>query len=310
MANFKPTAWQWIHSLLEPAFILQMAMSYYVKANIRAILQGHILAPILDAQRLRDEAFGEFWIAFSSYREAAAAAAKAAAATHPPSQDATPQPAPFPSDLMPRILSHAKGLVLDVGPGTGAQMPLLTSPAIKAIYGPEPCLRLHPEIRKRAEKEGISGKYTVLPCSVVGRELGGELERHGLISSGEGGKPKDGEGVFDTIITIRVLCSVPELPTTASELYKLLKPGGKLLVVEHVVNRWRSAKGSLTARVFQSLYHALGWRWVMGDCSMDRDIEGVVRTAPGEEGWESVDVERFGEESCMPHLAGVFVKRG
>ena len=37
----------------------------YIDANIKAILRGHILAPILNAQQLRDEAFGKFWVAFS-----------------------------------------------------------------------------------------------------------------------------------------------------------------------------------------------------------------------------------------------------
>lgn len=37
----------------------------YIDANIKAILRGQILAPILNAQQLRDEAFGKFWVAFS-----------------------------------------------------------------------------------------------------------------------------------------------------------------------------------------------------------------------------------------------------
>ncbi|KAL4884097.1 S-adenosyl-L-methionine-dependent methyltransferase [Aspergillus karnatakaensis] len=292
-----------------------MAMSYYIKVNLRAISQGKILAPILEAHRLRDEAFGEFWVAFSSNREEPPQEPDSAtpAPTNPPLEDPPQLPEEqnitASSDLIPPILAQATGIVLDVGPGTGTQMPLLTSPSIKAIYGAEPCIGLHPELRKRAEKEGVSDKYTILPCSVDAVELGRELEKHNLSPSG-----REGEGLFDTIITIRVLCSVPNLPSTTTDLYKLLKPGGKLLVVEHTVNPWKTSRGSIVARGLQIIYHALGWRWVMGDCSMDRPTEELIRSAPGrvEKGveWESVQVTRCFEGTCMPYLAGVFVKRG
>ncbi|KAL5337130.1 hypothetical protein BJX70DRAFT_399937 [Aspergillus crustosus] len=336
MATSQPSTWQWFLTLFEPAMILSWAMSCYIKVNARTILQGNILAPFLHAQRLRDEAFGEFWIAFSSSREAAN---KNASPTPPspnptpdtpqtpfqqqsPSEEKTTHPKMPPSDLIPSILAHAHGTVLDVGPGTAAQMPLLATPRIKAVYGAEPCGALHEVIRERMKREGMQGRYFILNCGVgdgTGTGTGGfegELERVGLmppVSSQGSGKGKDkgkdseyGTGIFDTIITIRVLCSVPSLPTTTSHLQRLLKPGGKLLVVEHVVNPWRTPKGSRLARLFQSLYHILGWRWVMGDCCLDRDTEGVLRGLQ----WESVETDRFFEDGCMPHFAGVFVKKG
>jgi SAM-dependent methyltransferase len=184
-------------------------------------------------------------------------------------------------------------------------MPLLKSPSIKAIYGAEPCVGLHAELRKRAVDEGLGAKYTILPCSVVQKELGVELEKHGLV-------PEGGErgGVFDTIITVRVLCSVPEFERTTAELYSLLKPGGKMLVVEHVVNPWMTPKGSVLARVLQGVYHAFGWRWVMGDCCMNRDTEGVLRkVAEKDGGWESFEMERWFGTTCLPYITGVLVKR-
>lgn len=187
-------------------------------------------------------------------------------------------------------------------------MPLLKAPGIKAIYGAEPCAGLHVDLRKRAFDEGLGGKYTILPCSVVKKDLDRELEKVGLLEDSAAGT---GRGVFDTIITVRVLCSVPEFEKTVEELYTLLKPGGKMLVVEHVVNPWTTPKGSILARVMQGVYHFLGWRWVMGDCCLNRDTEGVVkRVANRDGGWESADVERWFETTCMAYIAGVFVKKG
>ncbi|KAL5002788.1 S-adenosyl-L-methionine-dependent methyltransferase [Aspergillus recurvatus] len=327
MARDDLTTRQWLLALLEPAKILTWAMSYYVDTNIKAVLSGHFLAPLLNAHQLRDEAFGKFWVAFSSNREEPPPAEHRslgdteATGARPTSYPSTPakdgeneEKALQSSDLIPPIISQATGAVLDVGPGTGTQMPLLSQiPAsnIKAIYGAEPCLGLHGELRRRAAEHGLAQKYTVLPCSVVQRELKPELERVGLVSdsSADGGNG----GVFDSIITIRVLCSVPDPETTISYLYSLLKPGGKLLVVEHVVNPWTTPKGSILARIMQGVYHLFGWRWVMGDCCLNRDTEEMLRRAPkraGDRGWESVDVERWFEGTCMVYIAGVFVKQG
>ncbi|KAL2864759.1 class I SAM-dependent methyltransferase [Aspergillus lucknowensis] len=337
--NNNPTTLEWLFSLLEPGQILREAMSYYIAANIKAILRGQVLAPLLRAHELRDEAFGKFWIAFSctpplptpqplalsgsggksmfsnaqanhthlanrEAQNAEAAATPAPPAPAPPETNSTgtgTAEVQSSSDAIPSLLAHASGVVLDVGPGTGTQMPLLTSPAIKAIYGAEPCRGLHGELRRRAVAEGVADRYTILPCSVVAGELGPELGKHGLPAV----------SVFDTIITIRVLCSVPEVERTAAELYALLRPGGKLIIVEHVVNPWMTAKGSVVARFMQGVYHVLGWRWVMGDCCLNRDTERVLRgVAEGDGGWERFEVDRLFESSCMPYIAGVAVKKG
>lgn len=188
--------------------------------------------------------------------------------------------------------------MLDVGPGTGTQMPLLRSPAIKAIYGAEPCHGLHEELRARADANGLGEKYHILPCSVVGSELNPVLQKHGL--------DRTDRGIFDTIVCVRVLCSVPNMQQTVNELYALLRPGGKLLITEHVVNPWRTAKGSVVARAMQTLYGALGWSFFLGDCCLNRDTERALRSA-GE--WESVDLDRWFGRTVMPYISGVLVKK-
>lgn len=191
-------------------------------------------------------------------------------------------------------------------------MPLLSaapqSGNITRIYGAEPCTGLHAELRKRAVDEGLEGKYHVLSCGVSAEELEPEMRKAGLsLPSSSGG---GGEGVFDTIICVRVLCSVPDMETRTKELYKLLRPGGQLLVVEHVVNPWRTAKGSIVARFMQVVYETLGWRWFMGNCSMNRDTEGALRKAAEEDGgWDSADIERWFGWSPLAYISGVLVKR-
>jgi SAM-dependent methyltransferase len=184
-------------------------------------------------------------------------------------------------------------------------MPLLRlrAPAIKAIYGAEPCRGLHAELRARAEEEGLGQKYHILPCGAAAGELVPELQREGLLPAGDGDVEQvlaSAGGVFDTIVCVRVLCSVPELERTARELYSLLRPGGKLLVVEHVVNPWRTAKGSIVARAMQAVYGFFGWSWFIGNCCLDRNTDG---------GWDLVELERWFGRSPIPYISGVLVKK-
>ncbi|KAJ5775445.1 uncharacterized protein N7511_000456 [Penicillium nucicola] len=268
--------------LLEPAQLMAWAMSHYFRACSEAVKDGQILAPITQTRRLRDEAFGRFWVEFSLGSSA----------------------------LIPPLLKTANGTVLDVGPGTGTQMPLLTSPHITSLYGAEPCAGLHKELQARAVAEGISDKYHILHCGAAAAELIPALKATGTgVVDGFEGDAR--AGVFDTILCVRVLCSVPNMERTIAELYGLLKPGGKLLVTEHVVNPWGRAKGSILARIAQAVYQFFGWSWFIGDCCMTRDVEGAVRGAADcDGGWEMVELERSFEWSAMPYISGTLVKKG
>lgn len=187
-------------------------------------------------------------------------------------------------------------------------MPLLRSKSITALYGPEPCTGLHAELRSRAAGEGISEKYHILPCNVSADELLPALRATGT-GVVDAYDADASAGVFDTILCVRVLCSVPEMDKTVKELYGLLRPGGRLLITEHVVNRPFTAKGSLIGRLVQGVYMFFGWRFLIGDCCLDRETEGALRGAAGAEGWESVDLERSFEWSAMPYLSGVLTKK-
>lgn len=188
-------------------------------------------------------------------------------------------------------------------------MPLLTAPAITALYGAEPCKGLHGELRAKATAEGISPKYHILPTGVAAAELLPALRKTGTgVVDAYDSDPR--AGVFDTILCVRVLCSVPEMERTVGELYGLLKPGGRLLVTEHVINPWRKAKGSILGRLAQIVYHALGWRWYVGDCCMNRDTEKLLRAAADVDGgWESVELESSFEWSPLPYISGTLIKK-
>ncbi|OAX80915.1 hypothetical protein ACJ72_04744, partial [Emergomyces africanus] len=249
----------------------------------------------------------------------------------PGARDTVDAPRVGSSALIPPLLATADGVVLDIGPGTGTQTPLFTNPNLIRMYGAEPCQGLHKDLLAKIEACGLSDKYQILPCSAERKVLYPALGREGLLAEtdaevvrGEvGAGLVQGGGIFDTIVCVRVLCSVPDQRATVRGLYDLLKPGGKLVVCEHVRNGWsvcgggggggeRRKRGSFVARFVQVLYTLMGWEFFMGDCHLNRDTERVLREVAeeaGHGGWEKVDVQRWFEWSVLPYVAGTLVKR-
>jgi len=172
---------------------------------------------------------------------------------------------------------------------------------ITAIYGAEPSLGLHAPLQSRINEAKLTDKYRILGCSADKKELLAALAKTGvqLPSSSQGV-----QGVFDTIVCVRVLCSVPNLDETARELYSLLRPGGELMVVEHIKNPW-TKNGSIAGRLMQILYTALGWTFFLAGCDMNRDTAVALRGAGA---WEAVDLKTHFEWAALPYLSGTLTK--
>ena len=75
-------------------------------------------------------------------------------------------------------------------------------------------------MREKIKACGLADVYDIIPCVI---EDVGELEKHGIVSDS-----------IDTVLSIQVLCSVPDVEKTLGPLYALMKPGGKLVMYEHV----------------------------------------------------------------------------
>lgn len=124
------------------------------------------------------------------------------------------------------LLRKARGVCLDVGPGTGEWLDLYAraqNPLISKVYGIEPNHELHAKLEASARRAGLSEIYEIIGCGVEELSLRPELV-----------------GIdVDTIITIQCLCSVPTPRKVISELYRLLKPEGQWLVYEHVRTKYR-----------------------------------------------------------------------
>lgn len=214
----------------------------------------------------------------------------------------------------PPLLAQSKGVILDVGPGTGEQVHRFSHPEnITAIYGVEPGVSMHDKLREAAARAGLGGKYHVLGSTADLDSIVPQLLKAGLINTTTTTTTTQGAAtgkelqLFDEIACVRVLCGVPDQRASVADLYTLLKPGGRIVVFEHVLNTTH-----LVARLAQRLYMLLGWKQLMGGCDLERNtMETFLQVAREKDGgFAKVDVGLVSQYSPTVHVVGVLTKKG
>lgn len=146
-----------------------------------------------------------------------------------------------------RLLSSAAGRVLEIGGGTGANLPFLGD-AVTELVIAEPT---EPMARRLERK--LAGYRT--PARVV-RAPAEQL-------------PFDAES-FDAVVCTLVLCTVADPARAISEVRRVLKPQGRLLLVEHV-----RAEDPRIARWQDRLRRP--WAWLGCGCQCNRDTVESLR---------------------------------
>jgi ubiquinone/menaquinone biosynthesis C-methylase UbiE len=146
-----------------------------------------------------------------------------------------------------RVISLASGRVLEIGVGSGLNLPFYNSRAT-GIIGLDP----HPKLIDMASHQASS-----VPTKI----LGGSAESI----------PVDTASI-DTVVTTWTLCTIPDVMAALREMRRVLKPGGQLLFAEHGlapeegVRRWQHRLTPL-------------WKGLAGGCHLDRPIAELVKTA-------------------------------
>jgi len=120
-----------------------------------------------------------------------------------------------------RLLAGAAGDVLEIGGGTGANLPCY-GPAVTSltITEPQPPMLRRLERAVREHGAGQQGAGQHAPSARVLRAPAEDL-------------PFDDDS-FDAAVSTLVLCGVDDQPRALRELRRVLRPGGRLLFIEHV----------------------------------------------------------------------------
>ena len=175
-------------------------------------------------------------------------------------------------DYKRSLFAGLQGTVVEIGPGTGVNLPYL--PDGLRWIGLEPNPHMHGHIRDR----------------LAGRTLDAEIRTD---PAQDTGLPDDS---VDAVISTLVLCSVPDVADTLAELRRILRPGGRLLFIEHV-----AAEEHTPLCWVQHGIRPL-WRAVADGCRPDRNTGAQLRRA----GFSAVEFERFtiGVPPVSPHIVG------
>ena len=157
-----------------------------------------------------------------------------------------------------KVVPHARGRVLEIGIGSGLNLPFYDSTKVTRLWGLEPSL----EMRRVAER--------------ATHRVGFEVELIGLSAEEI---PLEDDAV-DTVLITYTLCTIVEYEPALREMSRVLKPGGELMFCEHGaapddgVRRWQDRLNPI-------------WKRVGGGCNLNRPIPDLIERA----GFEVTNLE-------------------
>ncbi|CCH77236.1 putative methyltransferase [Nostocoides japonicum T1-X7] len=147
------------------------------------------------------------------------------------------------------VLASATGRVLEIGAGTGLNLPLYPS-SIEQLTLSDPQEPMLRRLRRRVR----------------------ELHRQVDTVQAPAERLPFPEGAFDTVVSTLALCTVDDLPQALGEIRRVLSSSGRLVVVEHV----RSDDARVAG--WQDRLHT-PWRFFANGCHVNRDTRAALALA-------------------------------
>ncbi len=147
------------------------------------------------------------------------------------------------------LFAFARGDLLEIGAGTGVNL----------HHYPEQAKRIvlcEPDGQMRKVLAGNSARY----------------QRDVEIRKDRAEKIDLPDASFDTVVSTLVLCSVHCQQTALKEIYRLLRPDGRLIFLEHIISAHPKT------RAWQQRIEPL-WSFCAGDCRLTRDTPKAIQGA-------------------------------
>ena len=156
---------------------------------------------------------------------------------------------PFPMQRE-QVVPYARGDVLEIGLGSGLNLPYYDRDRVHSICAVEPDEAMRAQVMARGETQGLS-----LDLRAVGAEA-----------------LPFGTDRFDTVLTTFTLCSIADLGSALAEMRRVLKPNGRLRFAEH--GRSPESRVHAWQRRLNPIQKRLG-----GGCQLDVDIPQALTDA-------------------------------
>jgi len=153
-------------------------------------------------------------------------------------------------DMRRQLLAEARGRTIDLGAGTGANLGLYPADVTELVLA-EPDPHMAKKLRAKLAEAGNPARLVEAPAERLPFE----------------------DASFDTAVFTLVLCTVPDPAAALAEAARALRPGGRMLFIEHV----RSEDPGL-ARWQDRLERP--WRFLGDGCHCNRDTVAAIEASP------------------------------
>lgn len=146
----------------------------------------------------------------------------------------------------PLVLAQARGVVLEIGSGSGLNFKYYPATASK-VYALDP----NPGMQKLARKNAQTARLPIELVTQNGEQLPYENE------------------TFDTVVSTWTLCSIEGIEKALGEIRRVLKPRGRFVFIEHGLSP--DARTCAWQRRLTPLQKKLA-----GNCHLDRAIRDII----------------------------------
>ncbi|WP_054312229.1 class I SAM-dependent methyltransferase [Mesorhizobium sp. 1M-11] len=184
------------------------------------------------------------------------------------------------SRMRRRMVPHAKGVVVEVGLGSGLNLPHYDAAKVTRLVGVDPDATMLALAKRR------------------NRALAFDVE---CLQAGGESMPL-ADGFADTVVVAYAFCTVPQPEAALAEIRRILKPDGRLIFLEH-----GQANASWRRRLQDRLNRP--WGTLAGGCNLNRNPFQLVEDARFDirDSWQ----ERFPPAFWLlgSHYAGIAIRR-
>lgn len=147
-----------------------------------------------------------------------------------------------------KIVPAAEGRILEVGMGSGLNLPYYNPARVEKVWGLEPSRGMRAQAAEKVAQAEFPLEWLDLP----GEEI--PLENNSI----------------DTVVLTYTLCTIPDWQRALEQMRRVLRPGGKLLFSEH------GLAPDLAVRNWQRRINPV-WMKLAGGCHLNRDIPLLLK---------------------------------
>ena len=146
-----------------------------------------------------------------------------------------------------KVVPRARGRVLEVGIGSGLNLPFYDPAKVSKVWGLDPA----PEMTRMAKRAARALPFEVEFIGLPGDEI-----------------PLEDISV-DTVVVTYTLCTIPDTTPVLRQISRVLRPGGELIFCEH------GAAPDAGVRRWQDRLNP-AWKRLGGGCNLNRPIPSLI----------------------------------